>query len=296
MALIPPTFINSVVAIGTRKSDGNIAWFASGFLYGHHLYKIDDTQSRFKVYLVTNRHVLAEVQNVILRFNPQEDKPAREFPIDFSGENAAKRLFHPDPAIDLGAVAINANVLRDNGIEFDYFRGNVQIVTLTLAQEIGLFEGDFCYLLGFPMGLIGGHRNYVITRHGTLARISDFLRGHSNEILVDCMNFPGNSGGPVVTKPELLSIQGTKSQNNSYLLGIVSQYITYQDVAVSTQTNRPRVVFEENSGLAKIVPAHYLKEWMDGLPQNQAGPETKPELKQQEIQDSEVQQSAPTDG
>ncbi|MEN6615143.1 MAG: hypothetical protein ABFD12_01160 [Syntrophorhabdus sp.] len=43
------------------------------------------------------------------------------------------------------------------------------------------------------------------------------------------------------------------------LVGIVSSFIPYREVAVSEQTRRPRIVFEENSGLANLVPAWVLK-------------------------------------
>ncbi|MEN6369752.1 MAG: serine protease [Thermotogota bacterium] len=268
MALVPPAFINSVVAIGTRQDDGAIAWLASGFIYGHHLFAVNEKEGRYRTYLISNRHVFENATNLVLRFNPTDDGPAREFAMTFSGAGAVQRVFHPDATIDLAAVPINVNVLEKSGIRFDYFLGDLHLATREVASSAGLYEGDFCFLLGFPFGLIGGERNYVITRHGTIARLSDFLDGRSKEIIVDCMNFPGNSGGPVVTKPELVAIQGTKSQQQSYLLGIVSEYIAYRDVAVSRQTQRVRVVFEENSGLARVVPAHFLREWMDGLPQN----------------------------
>jgi hypothetical protein len=32
-------------------------------------------------------------------------------------------------------------------------------------------------------------------------------------------------------------------------------YIPYEDIAYSLQTKRPRIVFEENSGLTKVLPA-----------------------------------------
>lgn len=110
------------------------------------------------------------------------------------------------------------------------------------------------------MGLIGGQRNYVIVRQGTIARIRDYLAGTSTEFLVDATIFPGNSGGPVITRPELTSIQGTKNIQSAYLVGVVQGYLPYDDVAISTQTKRPRVIFEENSGLASVVPMDYVKE------------------------------------
>ena len=40
--------------------------------------------------------------------------------------------------------------------------------------------------------------------------------------------------------------------NRAALIGIVKSYIPFQDVAISQLTQRPRVVFEENSGLANV--------------------------------------------
>lgn len=44
---------------------------------------------------------------------------------------------------------------------------------------------------------------------------------------------------------------------------IVSNYLTYTDTAVSKQTGQSRVVFEENSGLAVIIPVDYVLETID---------------------------------
>jgi hypothetical protein len=35
---------------------------------------------------------------------------------------------------------------------------------------------------------------------------------------------------------------------------MVRAYEPYQDVAVSVQTKRPRIIFEENSGLTDVIP------------------------------------------
>ena len=41
---------------------------------------------------------------------------------------------------------------------------------------------------------------------------------------------------------------------------MVSAYIPYQEIAVSTQTDRPRMIFEENSGLGVVVPHDAITE------------------------------------
>jgi hypothetical protein len=51
-----------------------------------------------------------------------------------------------------------------------------------------------------------------------------------------------------------MAIQGTRPNNSAYLIGIVLAYRPYDDIAMSIQTKKPRVIFEENSGLAEVLP------------------------------------------
>ena len=125
----------------------------------------------------------------------------------------------------------------------------------TDAQWRQVTEGAGVYVLGYPMGLVGDVKNYPVVRHGVVARIQDYLHGHSATFLIDVAAFPGNSGGPVLSQPEALGLAGGPEPIKKHLLlGIVSQYRTYRDVAISQQTKRPRVIFEESAGLADVVP------------------------------------------
>jgi hypothetical protein len=110
------------------------------------------------------------------------------------------------------------------------------------------------------MNLAGAQKNYVIVRQGCIARISDMIDGTSASFLLDAFIFPGNSGGPVILKPEMTAIGGTKAQANAFLIGIVRAYQPYSDIAVSQQTKQPRVIFQENSGLAEVLPIDYVDE------------------------------------
>ena len=82
-------------------------------------------------------------------------------------------------------------------------------------------------------------------------------------MLIDSFIFPGNSGGPVVTKPEQIRITNTQSIMSSLLIGMVSSYIPYEEVAISEQTGKRRMVFQENSGLAVVVPIDVIQETVD---------------------------------
>lgn len=259
MALIPPFFLDCVVAIGSRRGD-NVQWSASGFLYGHFV-STEGDQSRFAIYLITNRHVFDRASEVVLRFNPEGSDPAREVDLALLDANGTRLwLAHPDPEIDAAVISINGQGLQAQNIQFAYFRSHQHVLDRQGAVDKGLSEGDGAYILGFPMGIVGGDRSYVIVRQGALARVRDWLAGTSKEFLVDATIFPGNSGGPVVNRPENTAIRGTQQQNAAYLVGIVKSYVSYSDIAVSQQTGRPRVIFEENSGLAAVVPMEYIME------------------------------------
>lgn len=127
-------------------------------------------------------------------------------------------------------------------------------------SSAGVSEGDTAYVLGFPMELAGEDRNYVVVRGGTIARIRDCLRNAAPSFLVDASVFPGNSGGPVVVRPEVVAVANTSPVNHALLIGIVAAYLPYQDVAISQQTQRPRVIFEENSALAVVYPVDAIEE------------------------------------
>jgi S1-C subfamily serine protease len=177
-------------------------------------------------------------------------------------DGAGKPLWVPNPKaeIDVAVIPIDFGVLEEHGMQASYFESDRHVALVEKLKEIGLTEGDFVYALGFPMGIVGGESSAVIVRGGTIARIRDALVRANTEFLVDAFVFPGNSGGPVVSKPEAMSIKGTKAQKAGYLIGVVRSYVPYADVAVSQQTQKPRVVFEENSGLAAVHPIDFVVE------------------------------------
>ena len=264
MALIPPFFLDCVVAIGFGKDAESIRFEATGFLYGKPVGEPKSGKTDYRVYLVTTRHVFSDEARAWLRFNPSAGGPARVYDLDLVTANGDPLWrTHPDPEVDIAVQTINVRLLKEHKIQFAFFLEESHILDRARARNAGLTEGDGIFILGFPLGQIGEERNYVIVREGAIARIRDTLAGASKEFLVDSLIFPGNSGGPVVTRPQITSIEGTASINSAYLIGVVSSYVPYQDVAVSQQTKRPRVVFEENSGLASVVPIDFITEVTD---------------------------------
>jgi hypothetical protein len=266
-ALLPPSFITSVVAIGhnERGQDGSLRWVTegSGFFYGFLVVNDPDPAKRqYQLYVMTNRHVIERRAVISVRLNPKEASgQGQVFDIPLADSSGKKQWFtHRDASVDVAGVQVNPNVLNERGISFSFFSNDEDSADINKLKDIGVSAGDPIFVLGFPMNLAGEQRNYVIVRPGAIARVGDLIDSAATVLLIDSHIFPGNSGGPVVLSPQLAAIRGTKSNNRSYLVGMVRAYIPYRDVAISPQTGRARVIFEENSGLAEVVPIHRLNE------------------------------------
>jgi hypothetical protein len=64
MALIPPFFLDTVVALGTVNEQGQTNWVGTGFLYGKFISK-EGENKLYQVYLVTNKHVMNNLKTIV---------------------------------------------------------------------------------------------------------------------------------------------------------------------------------------------------------------------------------------
>jgi len=272
---IPPFFVDTVAALGrieVKVAGQPPEWTteASGFLYGYLVRDDPEPAKRaYEIYLVTNRHVLSNHAYILVRLNPEKaDAQVKQFPLMLKDEKGQDVWFSlPDQKVDISVVQLNPQYLREQGLKTSFFASDLHAADKGKIKDLGLAAGDGVFVLGFPMGISGTQRNYVISRHGSIARISDLLDSIDDTFLIDALVFPGNSGGPVVSATSAMAISGTKSQTAAYLIGVVRGYVPYNDVAVSQQTGQIRAIFQENSGLAEVVPIDYvndtIKAWRD---------------------------------
>jgi hypothetical protein len=283
--LVPPFFINSVVALGAMLPvlevgvPPRLEWrtAGTGFFYAYLTEADPDPAKRkYQVFLVTAKHVVQDFilnnRTLSVRVNPKDaSSSVRQFEIANEPQPGSGTWFcHPNPKVDIAAVPVNFNYLKEQGIEPGAIASDLAVADRAKLAELEVTAGDGVFVLGFPMGLSGVQRNYVIVRQGAIARISELLDKMSPTFMLDALVFPGNSGGPVILRPDMTSITGTKSQTNSYLIGVVIDYRPYIDTAISIQTKRPRISFEENSGLADVLPVDVVNEaisnWRDHPP------------------------------
>lgn len=252
MALIPSGYLNAVVSLGTVA--GSFQHAGTGFLYAHPLPRRQG-RTPYRGFLVTNRHVVdGGITHV--RFNHLETGLTVE-PV---GAVASETwTVHPCGADIAVTPLLNPSLLSQGRklAEAEMFIGDVGT---SFGEGVQPVEGDGIFVIGFPLGLVGDARNHPVVRYGVVARIQDWIRRDQNTFLIDAPAFPGNSGGPVVLKPDTAALKGTRAITHCLLVGVISKQLRSREVAVSERTGAPRVVFEEDAGLAEVVPVEFVRE------------------------------------
>lgn len=259
MVLLHKDYPETVVSIEMQKNINEFQTIATGFLVGFKLNKKNESgEDLYSTYIVTNKHVFENKKEIWLRFNLKDIHKRYPFPL-LDKNDKINWLIHKNPKVDLAVAPISLDYLNQEGVELKWISDKNMLFTETI-KELNVSIGDEVFVLGFPMGLSGQEKKYVVVRGGIIARLDDEIIKTENYFLIDAFIFPGNSGGPVILKPTISSVIGTKPIDKAYLIGIVKGYLPYEDVAYSLQTNKPRVIFTENSGLASIIPLDYLRD------------------------------------
>ena len=264
MALLNENDLKSLIAVGTNN-DGKFICNATSFLVGFIVQNSDDPAKRlYQTFLVTNRHVFNKKEKVWLRLNTS-DGNVKTFEQNLHFQNGETQwLAHPDTDVDLALLNVNPSVLKSNNI-VPFFISEERFAYKKNFKDIGIAVGDETFIVGFPMGIAGEEQNYPCVKAGMISRIDTEILKTKKAFIVDSSIFPGNSGGPVILKPTLTSLQGTKAVSETHLLGVISAYLPYTDTLYSFQTTPPTAVSitRENSGLSFCVPMDFVKEVYD---------------------------------
>jgi hypothetical protein len=262
MGLIPPHYLDAVGVLerGVMAEDSlDFKPIATGTFLGYETPDqsgVEEGATRHAVFLVTNRHVVDGEDELYIRFN--QGSGSERFQLVMEHEDGSP-AFSVSEHFDLAICPINAETMRDAGADFSVLPERAHL-DLQGIQSLEIVGGDAVFTLGFPMGIAGTEKKYAIVRSGVVARVDREIVDETGCFLIDCPVFPGNSGGPVVLRPEALALGNQPPRKKVHVIGIVSGYVPYTDTAISEQTQRPRVSFEENSGLAHVVPMDAVNE------------------------------------
>ena len=237
----------TVVFLGEADEYGRPVPYATGFLVSvNNIY-----------HLLTARHVIIDIKTGELRddklcafFNLKGDRGIGTRRIkEIKTKFGVDWIFHSQAEVDIAIIPLGLDPEKDDV--------KVMPDNLFLASD-SLFELYDVFFLSYQPGVKFGAKISPIIRSGTISLINE-----DKTFYIDASAFPGNSGSPVFLKPspirfdeQRISIGGDKLGGK--FVGIIGEYIPYQEVAISTQTGRPRVVFEENTGLSKVWSVSFI--------------------------------------
>ena len=253
MALIRPEFVRAAVKI--RNDSGSV--IGTGFAYARpddynesdpSVHTLDEP---WRLWYVTCAHVIDAIETdqsetprrVYIEVNEESSGEGRTsigYPIEYFwtrhrewtarcsrlGPISDRSYTLDDAAVDV-AVTTAPTHYKDFG-KLDWW-GFAPRFHMTKALMSGdnpldatLSEGDEVFIVGFPVGFYTDVKNWPVVRQGVLAQMQPYLRGVARTFLIDGSVFGGNSGGPVITKPQPMSIEGTKQFTRNALVGMVS--------------------------------------------------------------------------
>jgi len=160
-------------------------------------------------------------------------------------------ILHGNPEVDIAIIPWPIDLANDDAMV-------VSEELFTKSDRI--FELYDVFFISYQPGIEITSRIAPVLKTGTVSTINS-----DKSFYINASAFPGNSGSPVFLKPSPLrfdenNISAGGNNLDGTFIGIVGNYITYQEVAVSVQTRRPRIVFEENTGLSKVWPVEFILE------------------------------------
>jgi len=210
-----------------------------------------------KIHLVTAKHVVfnKEDRNFIddkirIFLNTKNNNVGASSLKDLKEKYQVNWVFHENEDVDIAIIPFG---LRPDD-DVKVIPNNLFLNSKSLAELYDVF------FLSYQPGIEPKTKINPILRSGTIS-----LMDEDGLVYVDGTVFPGNSGSPVFLKPSPIrySDKGISIGGDTLggkFIGVVGSYVTYSEIARSDQTGKPRVIFEENTGLSLMWPVDFLNE------------------------------------
>lgn len=244
-AVFNQQWLKAIVSIEVLDAQGKGTPIGTGFLL--------QTPNKH-IALITAKHVVYEnegrgalLQSIAYRLNRKDGKS-----ILFPDSGVSAKLSSGWFRSETTDVACRL-ILREDTSDFVTIPYSLFLSTQQMEAGAPLF------IIGFPLGLRSDQYATPIVRRACIARVDQDM------LIVDGFVYPGNSGGPVIYEPTLQPGKGftTPILQGEWFVGMVLSEIAYIEPAVSLQTKRPRVTFEQNSGLSNVLPAEKIMDLLN---------------------------------
>lgn len=237
----------TVVFLGRPDSNCAACFYATGFLLNINKVHLLITAKHCVVeantgkFIDSGMHAFYNLKNGGVGFRSIDE---------LKDKNDFRWIFHKNPEVDVAIIPF----LLDTKIE------DVVVIPDEIFWTEDLFELYDVFFFSFQPGINVKTRITPIIRNGIISLMND-----DSTFYIDAAAFPGNSGSPVFLKPSPIKFTDKgfhigKKPFGGQFIGMIGSYLPYQETAISMQTGRPRVIFEENTGLSKVWSVHFFNE------------------------------------
>ena len=238
----------TVVLLGEVSDEGEWTQWATGFL----------VELGGILHLVTARHVVRDLRTgepsdrgMTIAYNRVGGGQRRRSLDEVKEERGVEWVFHDDDEVDVAVLPVPL----ERGVD------DLMIIPAEgFLRPEGLVELLDVFFLTFQPEIDVTERIAPVVRAGVIS-----LMNEDRTFFIDGFAFPGNSGSPVFLRPVPIRF-GEKGpviggdETGGKLIGVIGEYVPYREVAVSRQTGRPRVVFEENTGLSRVWSVGFIQQ------------------------------------
>ncbi len=256
MALIPQAFFSAVVPVGTVMAD-KLHWTGTGFFL---MKKQPD--EKYRLFLVTSRHLVEGQKDIAILLEDSEAQ-LNVVNLQISRDIEKRYSIHENKNVDLAVIGLDGGYFSKMKYKISPFEIDLASVTTEQYLAEGGSAGSSAFLMGYPMGVSENESAQPIVRTGCIARMDPAEIKRSGMFIVDIPSYPGNSGSPVLTKPEVVAMQGSKPFQKCALLGMISAPISFKEVQMDKKSGDIKQVRNENSGLARVIPMEYIREVLE---------------------------------
>lgn len=252
----------TTLRIECLDANSNVYSIGTGFLLSRPVG--DDI---YKLYLVSNKHVLSTAQSIKITFTIKNNgNPEIGNIIQLPIINIQDKVVgHPNHKVDVAALECTGlfNMFQDKlyckYVSYDMLADFTE-KELTVAENV--------YFVGYPDDRYDATNNLPLIRTGLISSHPKYDYNGDPVFVIDAQVFPGSSGSPVyidLTYENFKNGQIVIGQRKIKLLGIVAQTMirNNQLQAVSTPVS---FVTQEVLGLGIVFKATTIKELIDSMP------------------------------
>ncbi len=223
---------------------------------------------KYKIYLISNKHVLCGAQSIAITFTKKKnDEPEVGKSVRFPLMNTKNCIVeHPNPNVDVAVIECTGLFLI--ALDSIYFK-LVDYEMLATFEEPELNVAENVYFIGYPDNIYDKKNNLPLIRTGLISSLPKCDYNGDPVFIIDAQVFPGSSGSPVYIDLTYENIKNGQialaGQRNIKLLGIVSATMVRNNKLKSVNTST-EFMTEEVLGLGIVYKSTTIKELIDSMP------------------------------